>query len=163
MPNPWAILAGLATLLAGMITAAAYTHHVDGLVLHIYQAKVAAVAEKAAADSQAKARAIEANAQLQQASIIQRYEQKLYVLSQKHHQTLRTLYALQRVYDTDSGTDRLPSIAGTPGRINDARLTRFSAKDVRFLVYEAERADKLVAKVTALQQLVKADRVKYHQ
>jgi hypothetical protein len=160
MPNPWLILGWLISTLALMVAAAACMHHIDTLALHAYQAKQAAVAEQAAAQSEAHARAIEAQAESQQASIVQSYQEQLHALSQTHDAAVRALRDAERLRYNHARTraDGVPEAAAATGRAHAAGEGRFSSEDAQFLIDEAERADRLAAKVNALQRVVERDR-----
>jgi hypothetical protein len=160
MPNPWLILGSLLATLALMAATAAYTHHIDALALHAYQTKEAAIAEKAAAQSEAQARAVEAQVELQQTSIVQSYREQLHALSQTHDAAVRAFRNADRLRRDHAGTgsDGVSEAATCTARVDAAREGGLSSEDAQFLVGEAERADRLAAKVAALQRVVEGDR-----
>ncbi len=160
--SPQLILAWLFSAIGIIAGTAAFTHHVDSLAFQAYLEQQAAIAEKAAATSEAHARQVEEQDESKQANIVASYQEQLRELSKTHEVAVRAIRnSAQRMHvgDAHPGATGMSKTTASPSRAYAAGTNGLSSDDAEFLIGESERADKLAAKITALQKIVTEDRI----
>ena len=162
LPNPYILLGEIAAAIAIAFGAYLYGHHVESLVFDAYKAQQAAVAEKAVADSEAKVRAAENDANVKLTAISSSYQEQINAL-QKTRDTLTAA--------VDAGNKRLyvhvtrpstNSVPATPagGSSSDGETTAQLSPDTsRQLVDLAARADAIADQLAAAQAIIAQDRM----
>lgn len=160
MPNPYFLLGSVLAAIALALDGYFYGHHVEALAFDAYKSQQAAVAEKAAAESQVHARQIEQDAATKLAATEADFQGKIHDQQQTYEAALRGASdgSLSLYVHTRSCTASVPKAGASADGLDDAGTAQLSGDTAKFLVSESHRADELALKVNALQAVIAQDR-----
>jgi hypothetical protein len=160
--NPYSLLASLIACIALAVGGYFYGRHVEALAFDAYRAQQTAVAEKAAAQSQAAARTTEEAAEQKLNQVSASYQEQINDL-QKTRDSLAAAVdsGNKRLYVHVAGTCHAGVPASAAGGSGDhgASTAELSSDTANQLIDLAARADAVAAQLAAAQQVIIQDRL----
>jgi hypothetical protein len=161
IPSPYMLLAALIAAIGLALGGFSYGRHTEQLAFNAYKSQQAAIAEKAAADSQAHARAVELAAEEKQVQIAQTYQEQINAISKTRDSLIAAAGSDHRVYVRVSrpGADGVPKAAASGSVDNADSSAALDVGSASFFYHEFASADQLAEQLAAAQQIIRQDRL----